>query len=77
MLGSPSSVPTHQQVARRPCPRCGWDMSVASTKPKKLGHTERAPKCPMCEHFEGPQSNVEEPFRLEASSFKWFNGNRT
>jgi transcription elongation factor Elf1 len=57
----PESLPltqTHQPIARRPCPRCGWDMSVTSMMPDTRKHGWRIFECPMCEHFEGVSSKI-------------------
>jgi hypothetical protein len=40
-------------IARRPCPRCGWDMSVTSMIPGRRNRGERIFECQMCEQFEG------------------------
>jgi formate dehydrogenase maturation protein FdhE len=51
----PESQPVtqmRQPIARRPCPRCGWDLSVTSMVPGKRDRGERIFECSMCEHFE-------------------------
>jgi hypothetical protein len=44
---------TSSPIARRPCARCGWDMSVTSMLPDRRDHGTRTFQCSMCEHFEG------------------------
>jgi predicted RNA-binding Zn-ribbon protein involved in translation (DUF1610 family) len=47
------TIQTKHAITRRPCPRCGWDMSVTSMMPAKRGTGQGSPhECPMCEHFE-------------------------
>jgi hypothetical protein len=41
-----------QPIARRPCPRCGWDLSLTSMLPSRRVQGERNFECPTCEHFE-------------------------
>jgi transcription elongation factor Elf1 len=43
---------TRQPIARRPCPRCGWDLSVTAMLPGRSDHGERNFECLTCEHFE-------------------------
>jgi hypothetical protein len=54
MPESPRSISTHHRLARRPCPRCGWDISVTGMMPKRQDRGRLVSECPMCEHFEGP-----------------------
>jgi hypothetical protein len=49
---------TRQPIARRPCPRCGWDLSVTSMTPGKRDRGERSFECPMCEHLEVVSSKI-------------------
>jgi hypothetical protein len=53
MHESQPAIPRHKPIARRPCPRCGWDMSVTSMVPDKRKHSQRKFECPTCEHLEG------------------------
>jgi transcription elongation factor Elf1 len=43
---------TQKPIARRPCPRCGWDMSVTSMVRDKPNPSQRTFECRTCEHFE-------------------------
>jgi len=47
----PFSLSRHP-IARRPCARCGWDMSLTSMMPDKRDHKTRVFECPVCEHLE-------------------------
>ena len=53
MHDSQSADISHKPVARRPCPRCGWDLSVTSMVGGRRKPGQRRFECPTCEHFEG------------------------
>jgi predicted RNA-binding Zn-ribbon protein involved in translation (DUF1610 family) len=47
------NIQTKHAITRRPCPRCGLDISVTSMMPARRGTPRGSPyECPMCEHFE-------------------------
>jgi ssDNA-binding Zn-finger/Zn-ribbon topoisomerase 1 len=59
MHNSQLATPSHKPIARRPCPRCGWDMSVTSMNRDKRNPSQRRFECPTCEHFEGTARDLE------------------
>jgi hypothetical protein len=49
--------PNHKLITRRPCLRCGWDMTVASMI-RDDPTCQRAYECSTCEHFEATSGRI-------------------
>lgn len=50
--------PNLKPITRRPCPRCGWDMTVASMMRDNPNPRQRTFECPTCEHFEATSGKI-------------------